>query len=146
MASIRTNAGMQRILNGNVDLLTDTLKVVLLGSGYTPNKDHEFISDLGANELTGTGYTSGFAGSGRKTLASKAVTKDNSADIAYFDANDLTWTAINAGTAAYAAIVKEVTSDADSPVLAIIDLSPDIATNGGDLTVQWAATGLFKLS
>lgn len=146
MASITTNKGRTLIANGSVDLLTDTLKVMLLSAAYTPNKDHNFVSDLGANELSGTGYTAGFGGAGRKTLASKTVTQDDTNDLAVFDAADVTWTAINAGTVAYAAVVKEVTSNADSPVLAIIDVSPDVATNGGDWTLQWGAQGVIKLA
>ncbi len=146
MASITTNKGRTLIANGSVDLLTDTLKVMLLSSAYTPNKDHNFISDISANELSGTGYTAGFGGSGRKTLAGKTVTQDDTNDLAVFDANDVTWTAINAGTVAYAAVVKEVTSNADSPVLAVLDVSPDVATNGGDWTLQWGALGLIKLA
>ena len=150
MASIRTNSGAQRILDrnmaGTINLLSDTIKVMLLGAGYTPNNDHVFISDLGANELSGTGYTAGFGSASRKTLSSKVITKDDTNDIAFFDAADVSWTAISAGTAAYAAIVKEGTSDTDSPVIAVIDQSPDVATNGGDYTIQWAADGIFKLT
>lgn len=144
MASITTNGGRKRIFDGSVDLLADTIKVLLLSASYTPNKDHEFVSDVSTYELSGTGYVGGYEGSGRKTLANKTVTKDDSADVAKFDADDVVWTAINAGTAAYAAIVKEVTDDAHSPVVAIVDLSPDVVTNGGDLTVQWGADGIMK--
>jgi hypothetical protein len=146
MASITTNKGRTLIANGSVDLLTDTLKVMLLSAAYTPNKDHNFISDISANELSGTGYTAGFGGAGRKTLASKTVTQDDTNDLAIFDAADVTWTAINAGTVAYAAVVKEVTSNADSPVLAVLDVSPDVATNGGDWTLQFGALGVIKLA
>lgn len=150
MASITTNKGRTLIAKGpansGIDYLADTIKVILLGSGYTPSKDHNFISDLGANELSGTGYTGGFGGSGRKTLASKTITQDDANDLAVMDAADVTYTAINAGTAAYAAIAKEITSDAASPVIGIVDISPDIVTNGGDLTVQWGANGIFSIA
>lgn len=151
MASITTNKLRQLLLQAAsaspaLNLLSDTIKVILLGTGYTPNKDHQFVADLGANELSGTGYVAGFGGSGRKTLASKTVTKDDTNDVAFFDAADVTWAGINAGTAGFVAVVKEVNSDADSPVLAIVDVSPDVATNGGDYTVTWAADGIFKIA
>lgn len=146
MASTTTNKLRQLLLNNGIDLLADTLKVALLSTAYTPNPDHDFFSSASANELSGTGYTGGFGGSGRKTLASKAVTKDDAADVAYLDAADVTWTAINAGTVGFLAIIKEVTSDADSPLLCIVDVSPDVATNGGDYTITWAADGIFKLT
>jgi hypothetical protein len=53
----------------NIDWLSDTIKVMLLTSTYTPNLDtHKFKSDL-TNEITGTGYTAGGA-----TLGSAALT------------------------------------------------------------------------
>lgn len=149
MASITTNKLRELLLNHGIDLLADTIKVMLVDTTYTPDKDHDFVASITggtSKELSGTGYTAGFGGSGRKTLASKTVTKDNGADVAYFDAADVTWTAINADTAGFVAVVKEITTDADSPLLALVDVSPDVATNGGDYTVTWAADGLFKIS
>jgi hypothetical protein len=149
MGSLTSNKLRELLLNGGIDPLADTLKVMLVGSGYTPDKDHSFADSITggtSKELSGTGYTGGFGGSGRKALASKAVTKDDSANVAYLDAADLTWTAIDAGTVAYLAVIKEVTSDADSPILCIVDVEPNVVTNGGDYTVTWAADGVFKIS
>lgn len=150
MASLTTNKLRQLLLNAGIDLLSDTIKAMLVGSGYTPDKDHDFVASITGGgtsyELSGTGYTGGFGGSGRKALASKAVTKDDSADVAYLDAADLTWTAIDAGTVAYVAIIKEGTSDADSPLLCVVDVEPNVVTNGGDYEVVWAADGICKIS
>ena len=146
MASNLYHEGVRRIIDramaGNIDLLADTIKVLLVGTAYTPDKDHQFISDVSGSELSGTGYTGGFGGSGRKTLASKAIGKSDSTDKTYFDAADLTWTAINAGTVGFLILAKEITNDASSPIFACIDVSPDIATNGGDYSVQWDAAGI----
>lgn len=148
MAAKMTNRLKELLLNHGIDLLNDTIKVMLVGSGYTPDADHALVSDITggtSKELSGTGYTSGFGGSGRKTLANKAVVKDNTNDLAYFDADDVTWSAIDAGTVAYIAVVKEVTDDAHSPLLCIVDPT-DKATNGGDYIVTWAADGICKLT
>src|SRR6266699_5273625 len=65
-------------------------------STYTFNPDHNFVSEVvGANggvEMTGTGYL-------RKSTATRVVTKNTTNDRAELDAADITWTAINAGTA-----------------------------------------------
>jgi hypothetical protein len=153
MASVTSNKLRGLLLQGasgspDLDLLGDTIKVMLVGSGYTPNKDHAFVDSITAatsKELSGTGYTAGFGGSGRKTLASKTVTIDDANDVAFFDAADLTWTGIDAGTVAYLAVIKEVSSDADSPILCIVDVEPNVITNGGPYDVTWAADGIFKL-
>ena len=148
MASLTSNKLRQLLLNAGIDLLSNTIKVMLVNTSYTPDKDHDFVDSITggtSKEISGTGYTAGFGGGGRKTLASKTVTKDNSADTAYLDAADLTWTGINAGTIGGLAVIKEVTSDADSPLLCFVDVT-DLVTNGGDVTIQWAADGIFKLS
>lgn len=61
--------GRKFISNGSIDLDTDTIKVALATSSYTPNKDtHNYFDDI-TNEVSGTGYTAGGA-----TLASKTIT------------------------------------------------------------------------
>jgi hypothetical protein len=148
MASITTNKFRTLLLNTGINLLTDTIKVMLVNTSYTPDPDHNFVSSITggtSKELSGTGYVAGFAGSGRKTLSSKQVTQDDTNNIGFFDAADVTWTGINAGTIGGIAVIKEVTSDSDSPILVFIDVT-DTVTNGGDITAQWASDGLFKLS
>lgn len=57
------------LANKEVDYLTDTIKVMLTTSTYTPNADtHDYKDDV-TNEVTGTGYTAGGA-----TLAFKTNT------------------------------------------------------------------------
>jgi hypothetical protein len=135
-----------------VDLLNDTIKLGLSTSTHVPNRDDDFLDEAGVNdfidgELSGTGYTGGFGGAGRKTLASKTITVDKTNDRAEFDCADVTWTAINAGTAAQATVLKEITNDAASKTIANIDSGGfPITTNGGDLTIQVNAEGLLQLS
>jgi hypothetical protein len=146
MASLVTNRGQYSILSGAVDLTNDTIKVMLLNSSFTPASTHNVVSDVSANELSGTGYTGGFNGSGRKTLASKTFTESDAGDgVSTFDAADLSWATINAGTAKYAAIIKEVTSDADSIVIAEVQFTQQ-TTNGGALNLVWSANGIFRLT
>jgi len=135
MASGWYNSGKRDIFDGTIDLTADTIKVMLVNASYTPDADHDFVNDVSANELSGTGYTGGFAGSGRKTIASKAFSTDTANDRTEFTFAAVTWTAINAGTAAYAILVKEITNDPASRLIAWLDLSPAVVTNGGDFTM-----------
>lgn len=144
--SLTANRARKEMLDA---LAASTLKVMLVSSAYTPDADHDYVSSITggtSKELSGTGYVAGFGGSGRKTLASKTANQDNANNLGFLDAADVTWTAINAGTVAHAVIIKEVTNDADSPIIAVITISPAIVTNGGDYTITWAADGLIKLS
>jgi hypothetical protein len=62
--------GILAVQNGSVDLDTDTIKFMLVTSGYTPDQSaHNFRDDLGANEASGgSGYPAGGF-----TLAGKAL-------------------------------------------------------------------------
>ncbi len=52
---------IEKIAEGSIDLDTDTFKIMLTTSSYTPNQDtHDFRDDV-TNEVSGTGYTTGGA-------------------------------------------------------------------------------------
>lgn len=144
MASKFYNGGLAAIMDGTIDLLTDTIKVIAVNPSYVYNADHKFASSVNANELSGTGYTGGFNGSGRKTLASKTVTQDDTNDLAYFDCADWTYTAINAGEIGGFILVKEITNDAASRLIAFVEVA-DFTTNGNDVTVNVPSNGLLRL-
>lgn len=151
MANGLFNTAKKMIMDGSLDLLVDTIKVMLIDTGYTFNPDDDYVSVItGApsKELSGTGYVGGFGGSGRKALANKSIVANKTVDKAVFDADDLTWAAIQAGTVYAAVLIKEVTSDADSILIGYIDTGTGFpkVTNGGDLTVQWSADGILTLA
>lgn len=60
------------LLAKEVNFLSDTIKGMLLTSGYTVDQDtHDYLDDVaaGSNEVSGTGYTAG-----GQALANKSVT------------------------------------------------------------------------
>lgn len=149
-------AALKMILGSGVtptiDPLNDTVKAGLSSSTHVENKDDTFLDDGGADdfadgELSGTGYAAGFGGAGRKTVGSKTLAYDAANDRVEFDGADVSWTAINAGTAAQLTLLREVTNDAGSPPIANVDSGGfPVVTNGGDLTVQWNAEGIIHLT
>lgn len=151
MAAFVYNSAASDMWADIVDLLNDTIKLGLSTSVHTVDRDDDFLddgtaSDFSSGELTGTGYVAGFAGAGRKTLGSKTITVDKANDRAEFDCADITWTGINAGTAAQATVLKEITNDGASKEIANIDGGFPVVTNGGDVTLQVNAEGLIQLS
>lgn len=131
MANALYAKGKEKILSAAINFSSDTLKVALVKSAYTPNlSTDEFYTSISANVL-----------STDKTLTTKSVTGG------VFDADDVTWTAVTAGdTAKCAVIYKDTGSAATSPLLAYIDTITGfpLATNGGDITVQWD-NGTYKI-
>ena len=135
MASNLYNPGLEKLLDGTITYTTDTIKVLLVDTNHTFTKTHEFVSDVVANEASGTGYS-------RKTLANKTQTLDG--DQVEYDADNPTYTALDAGTIASAIVFKEVTNDADSPIIANIDF-PDLVTNGSDVELKINVDGIFAV-
>lgn len=145
MSSNLYQNGIKLILDRTIDLASDTIKVMLLGTGYTPDPDHVYVSDIVANEVSGTGYTGGYGGSGRKALASKTIGKDDTNNRANFDAADVSFGALDVGTIGFAAVFKEITSDAASPLICLIDVA-NLATNGGPVTLTFDTAGVFWIN
>lgn len=110
---------------------------------YTFNADHDFVAGLtpGSNESTGTGYA-------RKTLTGFAVTVDDANDWAEYDATDPTiYSGADFGVIQAAVVFRFVTNDAASPLICYLDGTGfPITTNSGDLTLQFHADGVFKIT
>lgn len=140
MANVIYNAFKKNIMNGGIDLDTDTIKVALVTSTYTPNADtHEDFADI-TNEVSGTGYTAGGA-----TLASAAVTADTTDDEGVFDAADVTWSTSTI-TARGAIIYKDTGTASTSLLIAYIDFGSDQISSAGNFIIQWASEGILNLN
>ncbi len=151
MASGPYNKAKKEILSGTIDLAADTLVVILVDSTYTFDPDQDTLDDgtagdVASHEIVATNYTAGFGGAGRKVLASKTFTQDNSGNYATFDAADPVWTSLGGATNATvggAVIAKEVTDDAHSRPIFFVDFA-NIATTGSDFTVLFDAAGIYS--
>ena len=139
MANVIYNSFKSKIMDGSIDLDTDTIKVALVTSSYTPSQDdHEDYADI-TNEVVGTGYTAEGA-----TLANAAVTKDNTDNEGVFDADDVTWGSSTI-TARGAIVYKDSGTAATSWFIAYFDFTSDQSSNNGDFTITWNAEGIVNL-
>lgn len=141
MASAIFNSFKRDIMNGAIDLDTDTVNVMLVTSSYTPDIDaHTKRSDI-TNEVSGTGYSAGGS-----ALAGKTVAVDNTDDEGVFDANDLSW-ATSTITARGAVLYKARggASSADE-LICYIDFGSNITSTAGTFLITWAAEGILNLN
>src|ERR1044071_7394752 len=140
MASVIFNSFKKKIMDGSIDLDTDTIKVALVTSSYTPDQDaHDFFDDV-TNEVVGTGYTAGGA-----SLANKAVTADNTDNEGVFDADDTTWSTSTI-TARGAVIYKSTGTASTSALICYIDFGADKSSSAGNFTIAWDAEGILNLN
>lgn len=122
---------------------SDDIRIALLSTNTTAdteNDDIVFVDDITTlDEFDGTNYA-------RKALTSEAVNEDDTGDEAEFDADDVTWTALGAGTRSIQGILvyKHVNDDTDSPVICFLQFAANKTPDGSDFQVVWNAEGLLK--
>jgi len=129
MASLIYNSAVDDMARGAIDFDTDTFKVMLVTSSYTPDKDtHDKRNDV-TNEVSGTGYTAG----GVTSVCT--VTKDTANDRVTLSFAAVSW-ASSTITARGAVIYKSRggASSADE-LVAYNDFGSDVASASGTFTV-----------
>lgn len=135
------NRGMFDSVSGQVWGTIDS-RVLLVGTGYTPNRDHDFVADVSASEIATTNYV-------RLALTGEVTTLDDANDRVLMDADDALWTALGpatGGPAVLAAIVfRQTGSDATAPIWFYMN-GATTTVNGSNFTYQWASTGLAVLT
>ena len=140
MANVIYNSFKQKIMDGSIDLDTDTIRVALVTSGYTPSQDdHEDYADITNEVANGNGYTTKGA-----ALANKAVTTDDTDNEGVFDADNVTWAASTI-TARGAIVYKDSGTDATSWFIAYFDFGSDQSSANGNFIITWNEEGIVNL-
>ena len=124
------------LMNGNLSLANggDTLKILLVSS-YSPDIDnHSVYADVSGEEMSGTGYTAG-----GETLSNQSVTKDNDNDVATLDADNVTWSGLDAGTPSHS-ILRDDTFDT---LMCYWEVTTP--SNGSDYILEFDADGIMDL-
>lgn len=121
-----------------MNLLTDTLKLALMTSSYSPNQDSDdTFSGISGNEVTGTGYTAG-----GQALTTVAVAADNPNHRMKMTADNVVWSGSTI-TFRYAVLYDTVGGD----LIALYDPGTTVSDTAGTLTVTWDATnGVLDLA
>lgn len=128
---------------GAVNLSTLTVKCMIVTGTYTPNQNtHDFRDDLGATEVSGTGYTAG-----GNTLATPVVSLDGSGNVAVDFDDPATWSqnasGFSNGRRAVIYVARGGASSADELIAYTDDFGADKGNVDGDFSVTVNASGLF---
>ena len=122
-----------------LDLDADTHKVALFTNSVTPNYDTDTAyaaAPYNANEVTGTGYTSGGA-----TLTTATLT--SASGVLKFDGDDVSWTTSTITGARCALIYANALAGKNAILL--VDFGADYSTSSGTLSVVWNAAGIATI-
>ena len=131
------NNALEQTLRGNIDLINDPLKLMLV-TGHTLDVDtHEDYDDVSADELGVSGYTAQ-----GESLTGPTVTQDNTNDRALFDANNVTFSSLGTASPNYAILVDW----ASSPGLLLAAWELTTPSNGGDYVIAWSTSPSAVLS
>jgi hypothetical protein len=116
------------------------VRCLLVDDGYAFDRAHNFVSDVVAAEYAGTNYA-------RKTVASEALTEDDTNHWVKFSSENQAWTALGANATAASGIVFYIYNAADSAaiLLGFCDFT-DVNGNGGDFVVACPANGWFYIT
>lgn len=128
--SFKTNL-MNKVLN----LASDTINCALLTSSFSFLASNTVWSNVSANEISGTGYTTGGV-----ALSGLSVTASGTSAV---------WTASNAvwSTATFSAafaVIYDTTVSND--LLCAIDFGGTLSVSSGTFTIQWSGSGIITLS
>ena len=114
------------LASGVHNFATDTDKVALLTSSYTPDYDsHDAFDDVSSFQL-GTA----------QTITQAALAFDASTDKTTLTAQPVTWTGLN-GTFRYAVVYRNSTTAANSKLIGLIDFGENRAYSNEDFQLTF---------
>jgi hypothetical protein len=129
MASLIYNSFVDDMARGAIDADTDTFKVMLVTSAYSPNKDTHDKRDDVTNEVSGTGYTAG------GVTSACTVTKDTANDRVTLSFAAVNW-ATSTITARAAVIYKSRGGAASSDELVCyVDFGGDVSSSSATFSL-----------
>jgi hypothetical protein len=137
--------GVQHLMNGDIDLDTDSIKCALVTSGYGQSGGS---SNLNTDEFFSTAVSSNYIGT-PTAISGKDITTTPGT----FDASNVTFSSVSTGTTN--AMVIYVAGDnpgTNDYLIAYWDNSGggdgsfSVTANGGDITVTWNASGIFTIT
>lgn len=135
MANAVYPKALKHLMDKDIDLLVDTIKVMLVDTGTA-----------GADYQAGDEFMSGIPVAGRIGASAALTTPTTTGGV--FDADNATWAAVT-GATCEAAIVYVDTGDAATDLLLCwmdtFDSGFPFTPNGGGFTLTWSGSGIFSI-
>ena len=127
-----------KAFNAEINYLSDTIKMAICTSAYTPNQaTHDYFNDV-TNETSGTGYTAGGATLGTKSVTLSTLTYN-------FDAADVVLGS-SSFTGRVLVVYKSTGTASTSPLICYCTLSGDETSVSGNWSVVFDVNGIFGIT
>ena len=133
----------QAFMNKEIDLLSDTIKVSLHTSTYSPAQDtDDYFSDV-TDQVPGTGnYTTG-----GQQIANDTLTYTSGTNVMKYDGDDMSWANSTIANARVAVITDTTPgADATNPLIGYCVFDADVSTSAGTLAITWDSAGILTLT
>lgn len=122
------------LLDADIDLSADTIKIVLCTSSYTYSTAHDFLNDV----------TAGYRVATSAALSSKTTTGGA------FDAADVTFASLTGSTVTSWILYRDTGIESTSNLIAYFDTvsgggALSYTPNGSSFTLQFGASGIFTI-
>jgi hypothetical protein len=124
-----------------IDAATDTFKLLLATSAYSPNQDTDTTSadvvdsTAATAEVSGGGYTSG-----GYTITNVTVALDTSANKIVIDGDDIAET--NCSFTARYGLINDSTADR---LAVCVDFGEDESPSAGNFSLTWSSDGIINI-
>ena len=131
MANLLYPNGKEAFAEAGIDWTTDTIKVVLVdGADYTYSSAHDNFDDVPSGAR----------------VASATLASTTNVD-GVLDAADTTFTAVTGDVSELLIIYKDTGVESTSTLIALFDTVTGlpVTPNGGDILIQWNASGIIAL-
>lgn len=131
MVSTLYTRAKQLFLTGALDLTTATLKAVLVSANYVPSTGHLSLVDLPTNAR----------------LAEAVSVTGVSVEDGVFDADDLTFYAVEGPAIVGAVVYRDTGVESTSTLVVCCSLSAPVTPTGSSVVLRWnnGATKIFSL-
>lgn len=133
MANALYAKGRESFLKGEISWSADNIKTVLVDTAtYTVDlANHQFLSDIPVGERVATSAN----------LTAKTTTAGTA------DAADVTFSSVTGDQSEALVVYQDSGVEGTSRLIAYIDTASGlpVTPNGGDISVQWDAAGIFTL-
>jgi|GEM_PF-1279409 len=139
---------LQEIVQADIDLDGDTLKVALVmtGNSCATDADNGTVDDIDAITTDAIGDATGTS---RQTLANVSVALDDANDRVELDADDSVFSGLS-GDASNDydgdLVYKHVVDDTDSIPIVWNEFSADVVLEATQVTIQWDAEGIVQFA
>ena len=136
MANLVYSSFKEHVLNGDIDLSSANVYLMLVSGAYTFSHTHEVTGDI-SSQIVSSNYTAG-----GKLIRNTSVAVDAGND-AVLDGDNLTFSGLTCSLA-YGVVWVSGGSPSTSYLLGQVDFGNQTLTNS-DFVVNWNSEGIFNL-